>query len=89
MDISREKQELIFNAISKYMADTLIFYKNSPNDTIYWVDNPDMVGVRLFSFDKQTVFNLFEDYPHKLSRQQKEVFDNENPDWAEFFKDRK
>lgn len=64
------------------------FYKENPTDQIWWVDNPDAKGVWLFSFDRQTVFNLFEDYPHKLTPEQKEIFDRENPYWVEFFKDR-
>lgn len=46
-------------------------------------------GVWLFSFDKHTVYNMFQDYPWKLTEEQKEIFDRENPFWAEFFKDRK
>lgn len=64
------------------------FYKENETDVIWWVDNPETKGVWLFSFDKKTVFNLFEDYPHKLTPEQKEIFDRENPYWAEFFKDR-
>lgn len=65
------------------------FYKNNEKDTIWWVDDTDLVGAWLFSFDKVKVFNMFEDYPWKLTKEQKEIFDNENPDWADFFKDRK
>ena len=43
------------------------FYKNNPKDTIYWVDDPETIGVHQFSFDKKKVFNLFTDYPHKLT----------------------
>jgi len=65
------------------------FYKNNPDDLIYWVDNADeTIGEWLFSFDKKTIFNMFADYPHKLSKEQKEIFDEENPYWADFFKDR-
>ena len=64
------------------------FYKENPTDKIWWVDNPDVVGVWEFSFDRQTVFNLFEDYPYKLTPEQKEMFDKENPYWADYFKDR-
>lgn len=65
------------------------FYKNNETDVIYWVDNPETKGEFLFSFDKKQVFNLFEDYPWKLTKEQKRIFDKENPYWADFFKDRK
>jgi hypothetical protein len=64
------------------------FYKNNPSDEIWWVDNRDTIGEWLFSFDKKEVFNLFADYPHKLTAEQKKIFDKENPYWADFFKDR-
>lgn len=64
------------------------FYRNRKRDKIWWVDNPDVIGEHLFSFDKKTVFNLFADYPWKLTKEQKELFDKENPYWAEFFQDR-
>lgn len=62
------------------------FYKNNPEDRIWWVDTPDATGEFLFSFDRATVFNLFRDYPEKLTPAQKATFDRENPYWAEFFK---
>lgn len=62
------------------------FIKNNPDDMIWWVDNPDVKGEHLFSFDKQNVFNLFSDYPHKLTKRQKELFDKENPFWRDFFR---
>lgn len=64
------------------------FYKENETDVVWWVDDPETKGVWLFSFDKKTVFNLFEDYPHKLTPEQKEIFDRENPYWVEYFKDR-
>lgn len=54
-----------------------------------WIENPDRVGEMLFTFDGERVFNLFRDYPHELTDEQKRLFDTENPYWAEFFKDRK
>lgn len=54
-----------------------------------WIENPDRIGAMLFTFDGQKVFNLFRDYPHALTVEQKEIFDSENPYWAEFFKERK
>jgi hypothetical protein len=65
------------------------FIKNNPTDKIWWVDNPDVKGEFLFSFDREKVFNLFADYPWKLTKEQKRIFDKENPYWADYFKDRK
>ena len=65
-----------------------LWYKNNPTDKIWWKETPYNIGVWLFSFDNRLVFNLFEDYPYKLSPEQKEIFDRENPNWAEFFTDR-
>ena len=66
------------------------FVKNKETDTIFWVDSKDCnVGEWLFSFDKVKIFNMFRDYPWKLSPREKEIFDKENPYWADFFKDRK
>ena len=65
------------------------WYKEEETDTIWWLDNGDeVVGEFVFSFDKKKRFNLFRDYPFKLTKEQKEIFDKENPDWADFFKDR-
>ena len=61
------------------------FYKKNPGDSVWWVDDPETVGVFEFSFDKETVFNLFRDYPDQLTKEQKAVFDRENPFWKEFF----
>lgn len=68
------------------MAD---FYKNEDTDLIWWVDNPEVVGEFLFSFDKKKIYNLFADYPHNLTAEELELFDRENPYWAEFFRDRR
>ena len=64
------------------------FYKNNPDDKIWWLEEPDQIGVWLFSFDRKKIFNMFEDYPQKLTSEEKRIFDAENPYWADFFKDR-
>ncbi len=64
------------------------FYKENPADVIWWVDTSDRTGEFLFSFDKIKVYNLFADYPHNLSPEEKEIFDKENPYWKNFFSDR-
>lgn len=64
-------------------------FKNDPADVIWWVDNgEESKGEFVFTFDKKTFFNMFEDYPHKLTAEQKEIFDRENPFWANYFSDR-
>ena len=64
------------------------WYKNEATDQIWWKDTPDQIGLWLFSFDKKKVFNMFKDYPHNLTSEQKAIFDKENPEWKDFFKDR-
>lgn len=64
------------------------FFKQNKGDTIWWVENLDEKGQFLFSFDQKKIFNLFKDYPHNLTPEQKEIFDKENPYWKDFFKDR-
>ena len=68
------------------------FYIEKPTDKVYWVEQPDeekKIGEFLFSFDKKKIFNIFADYPHALTAEQKRVFDKENPFWADFFAYRK
>jgi hypothetical protein len=64
------------------------WYKNEATDQIWWKDTPGQIGLWLFSFDKKKVFNMFKDYPHNLTSEQKAIFDKENPEWKDFFKDR-
>lgn len=61
------------------------FYKNNKDDVIWWVDNYELDGVMEFTFDKEKIYNLFQDYPHALTPEQKAIFDRENPFWVKFF----
>ena len=70
------------------MGQSNKFYKENPTDKIWWVNNPETIGEWLFSFDRKKIFNMFADYPHNLTPEQKEIFDKENPYWKEFFEDR-
>ena len=66
------------------------FFKNKKTDRIWWVNNlGEKIGVFEFTFDKEKIYNLFQDYPHALTPEEVEIFDKENPEWAEFFADRK
>ena len=64
------------------------WYKNNDTDQIWWIDTPDQIGVWIFSFDREEEFNMFSDYPHKLTSEQKQIFDEENPYWKNFFANR-
>ena len=61
------------------------WYKNKKGDRIWWLENPEKVGEMIFSFDRKTEYNLFRDYPEKLTKQQRRIFERENPYWADFF----
>nr|DAL46669.1 MAG TPA_asm: hypothetical protein [Caudoviricetes sp.] len=65
------------------------FYKTDPEDKIWWLDTLDVDGEFLFSFDQKKVYNLFHDYPWALTPEQKAVFDQDQPYWANFFKERR
>ena len=64
------------------------FYKKNSENKIWWVET-DEIGANLFSFDKKKVYNLFKDYPHNMTKEEVEIFDKENPYWANFFRGRK
>lgn len=63
-------------------------YKQKRGDKIRWVDTSDKDGEYIFTFDGENFFNMFRDYPYKLTPEQRDLFDKENPVWAEFFSDR-
>ena len=70
------------------MAQSSKLFKNNPSDRILWVDTSDRDGEFVFTFDRKEFFNMFRDYPHALTAEQKRIFDKENPFWAKFFRDR-
>ncbi|ERT62177.1 hypothetical protein HMPREF1253_1186 [Peptoniphilus sp. BV3C26] len=61
------------------------WYKENENDIIWWKDTPDDIGVRIFSFDKIKEYNLYGDYPDNLTKEEREIFEKENPWWKGFF----
>ena len=73
--IAREDQERMLTS-----GDDKRFYKKRKSDTIWWLKETE--GEHAFSFDKEKIFNLMTDYPEKLTPEQKEIFDKENPYWA-------
>ncbi len=62
------------------------FYKENDTDKMYRVDFPDMDGWLAVSFDKKKVLFLYKDYPQNFSKEEKAIFEKEEPFWASFFK---
>ena len=63
------------------------FYKENENDRIWW-KKTDAKGEWLFSFDQKKIYNMFADFPQKLTKEEVKIFIKEQPEWADFFKDR-
>lgn len=64
----------------------LDFYKKNKTDKIWWTKEIHTIGEFLFSFDKKKIYNLYADYPENLTPEEKEIFDKENPFWANYFR---
>lgn len=65
------------------------WYKDEEENSVWWLDNGDEIrGVFIFSFDKKKKYNLFSDYPNRLTDEERRTFDREYPFWRDFFKDR-
>lgn len=58
---------------------------NIKKSVFRWLPNPEQKGERLFTFDGEQIFSLFQDYPHALTPEQKAEFDEKNPFWKDFF----
>lgn len=61
--------------------------KLNDGDKIWWWSSPD-VGTMIFSFDRKKKFNMWTDYPHKLTVEEKAMFDAENPYWVDWLSKR-
>lgn len=60
------------------------WYKDEDTDKVWWYDS-DRTGLFLFSFDREKAYNLFRDYPWKLSVTEWMAFNKENEYWYDFF----
>ena len=54
-----------------------------------WVKDEDGEMGFVQTDEKKQEFNLFADYPYNLTAEQVQIFDKENPEWVNFFNDRK
>ena len=62
--------------------DEYSFYKNDGDKIWEADDGSPLVGILEFSFDKKKIYNFWENYPQNLTKEEKEIFDKENPHWA-------
>lgn len=57
------------------------FYKKHEGDKIWWVEFEDEFGSEAVSFDKKKILFIFGDYPKNFTKEEKALFDKENPYW--------
>lgn len=67
------------------MSSKGCFFKQEKDDAVWWYDKFDTTGEMLFSFDRKKLYNLFRDYPWKLSVTEWLTFNRENEFWENFF----
>lgn len=79
-----------------YETDKRRFYKRHPNDKVWWVEKKPIneqgdveYGYLEITFDKKKIYSLWRDYPQNMTKKEVKIFDEENPYWANAFKDRK
>lgn len=63
-------------------------YKKQETSRVWWASVPTELGTHLFSFDKIKFYNLFQDFPYKLTKEEIKIFIEDEPYWADFFKAR-
>lgn len=53
--------------------------KVDESDRVWWLDDPESTGELIFSFDRKKSYNFWQDYPDKLTPEEREIFARENP----------
>ena len=61
------------------MASNKLDFYREDGERIWWVDDTTQKGELLFSFDREKIYNFWKDYPDKLTPEEREIFDRENP----------
>lgn len=75
---------------SDYETEDYAFWKENVTNKIWWVERKKepVRGPLEFTFDFKKIYNAWSDYPDKLTKEENETFDKENPFWADFFRER-
>ena len=76
---------------SDYETDEYRFWKEIPEGKVWNVDRKKNkeVGPIEITFDQKKIYDLWADYPDNMTKEEVEIFDKEQPFWADFFSDRK
>lgn len=61
------------------------WYKEDEKGRVWWIDKLNSFGEYMFSFDRKKIYHLFGDYPHNLTKEEKAIFDEDEPFWRDFF----
>ena len=64
------------------------FIKSNKKNRVWWNSPIGYDGMQYFSFDKKKLYNLFQDFPRKLTKEEIKIFVEEEPYWANFFRKR-
>ena len=71
---------------SDYVTEEYAFYKDNVTDKCWHVERKEqVVGPLEFTFDFKKIYNLWTDYPWKMSEKEVEIFNEEQPFWRDFF----
>ena len=65
------------------------FYKRKESDTIWWINDTEMVESLYFTFDKKKLYTPFRDYPNNMTEEEIRIFEKENPDYVDYYSYRK
>lgn len=63
------------------------FEPRDEGDKVLWKTDSG-TGEFVFTIDGKNEYNLFQDYPEKLTEEERLIFAKENPFWVQFFSDR-
>lgn len=75
---------------SDYETDEYAFWKENETDRIWHVyrKKDPVRGPYEITFDFKKIYNAWSDYPDKMTKKEKEIFDSEQPFWRDMLKGR-
>lgn len=64
-------------AICRIKDEDFYKEKKNKNSKIWWTNKIGVTGELNISFDRKKIYNLFEDYPYNMTKEEIEVFEKE------------